>query len=44
VNSLGECTPIHLPAEDVARALPGEWAGTAAEAGWGTWCVLRRGA
>jgi len=44
VNSLGECTPIHLPAEDVARALPGEWTGTAAEAGWGTWCVLRRAA
>ena len=42
VNSLGDATPIHLSAEDVARALPGAWSGTAADAGWGTWCVLRR--
>ena len=42
VNSLGECTPIHLPAADVASALPGRWIGLASEAGWGTWCVLRR--
>lgn len=42
VNSLGECTPIHLTAEDVERALPGHWEGVAAEAGWGTWCVLTR--
>jgi ubiquinone/menaquinone biosynthesis C-methylase UbiE len=42
VNSLGDKTPIHLPAEDVDRAMPGTWAGVAAEAGWGTWCVLRR--
>ncbi len=42
VNSLGDATPIHLPAEDVASALPGKWTGSASEAGWGTWCVLRR--
>jgi hypothetical protein len=45
VNSLGDRTPIHLPAEDVEKALPGDWDGVAAEAAWGTWCVLhRRGA
>lgn len=44
VNSLGDRTPIHLPADDVARSLPGEWEGVASEAGWGTWCVLRRAA
>ena len=42
VNSRGAQTPIHLCAEDVARALPGSWAGCAAQAGQGSWCVLRR--
>ena len=42
VNTLGDRTPIHLPAADVDRALPGDWTGTASEAAWGTWCVLRR--
>jgi SAM-dependent methyltransferase len=42
VNSLAERTPIYLPADDVARALPGEWSGTASRAGGGSWCVLRR--
>ena len=42
VNSLGDRTPIHLPADDVAKALPGDWEGIASEAGWGTWCTLRR--
>ena len=42
VNSLGDRTPIHLSAPDVAKAMPGSWDGVAAEAGWGTWCVLRR--
>lgn len=42
VNSLGDATPIHLSAADVAKALPGNWDGPASEAGWGTWCVLRR--
>ena len=41
VNSLGNRTPIHLSAEDVEKALPGNWAGVAADAGWGTWCTLR---
>jgi len=42
VNSLGDRTPIHLPASDVVEALPGEWLGVAADAGWGTWVTLRR--
>jgi SAM-dependent methyltransferase len=42
VNTAGDRTPIHLPADDVERALPGRWRGTASEAGWGTWAVLRR--
>ena len=43
VNSLAERTPIHLPADDVARA-PCPAAGTvsASRAGGGSWCVLRR--
>jgi SAM-dependent methyltransferase len=43
VNTLGPDTPIYLPADDVAAALPGEWDGVASEAGEGTWCVLHRG-
>lgn len=42
VCSLGDRTPIYLPPDDVEQALPGEWDGVAAEAGWGTWAVLRR--
>lgn len=42
VNSLGDATPIHLSAAEVAHALPGRWAGVASEAGWGTWCALGR--
>ncbi len=42
VNTLGDRTPIHLPADDVLAALPGDWEGVASEAGWGTWAVLRR--
>ena len=42
VNSLGDRTPIHLPPEDVAKALPGHWEGVSAEAAWGLWCTLRR--
>ncbi len=42
VNSLGDATPIHLSAADVAKALPGRWHGVASEAGWGTWCALQR--
>jgi hypothetical protein len=42
VNSSGGETPIHLPPEDVAEALPGRWSGVTARAGVGIWCVLRR--
>ncbi len=41
-NTLGVRTPIHLPAAQVAEALPGQWGGVASEALWATWCVLRR--
>lgn len=37
VNSRGAATPIGLPATDVDQALPGDWAGVASAAGWGTW-------
>ena len=39
VNSRGAATPIGLPSNDVDQALPGEWAGVASSAGWGTWSV-----
>lgn len=39
VNSRGAATPIGLPSSDVDQALPGEWAGVASSAGWGTWSV-----
>ncbi|HEX2850565.1 MAG TPA: class I SAM-dependent methyltransferase [Acidimicrobiales bacterium] len=42
VNTLGDRTPIHLPAEAVDRALGGGWEGVGAEAGWGTWAVFRK--
>jgi SAM-dependent methyltransferase len=42
VNTSGDRTPIHLDAEDVNRALGPAWHGAAAEAGWGTWAVVRR--
>ncbi len=42
VNTLGDQTPIHLPADDVIAALPGEWCGVASRAGIGTWAVVRR--
>jgi hypothetical protein len=41
INSLGDATPIHLAPDEVERALPGEWDGVYADAGWGTWTVLR---
>ncbi len=43
VNTLGDQTPIHLPAADVARALPGDWTGVTARAGMGFWVALTRG-
>ncbi len=42
VNTLGDQTPIHLPASDVQLALPGEWAGKTANSGMGFWAVLSR--
>ncbi len=42
VNTLGDQTPIHLPADEVAAALPGEWIGTTSRAGTGLWAALRR--
>jgi SAM-dependent methyltransferase len=42
VNSSGEETPIHLPADEVAAVLPDDWDGVASRAGAGTWSVLRR--
>jgi SAM-dependent methyltransferase len=44
VNSRGSGTPIHLPIEDVADALPGDWSGAASAAGEGTWGVVVRDA
>ena len=42
VNSLGDATPIHLPTDDVVRAMPGQWRAVTSEAGWGVWAVLHR--
>ncbi len=42
VNTSGESTPIHLPAQDVEAALPGAWDGVASRAGAATWAVLWR--
>lgn len=42
VNSLGDQTPIHLPPDDVAMALPGEWRGRTAVAGTGFWASFTR--
>jgi len=42
VNTLGDQTPIHLPASDVLEALPGDWTGCTADAGTGFWLVARR--
>lgn len=42
VNTSGDQTPIHLPADEVEEALPGAWEGIAADAGAGMWAVLRR--
>jgi hypothetical protein len=44
VNSSGERTPIYLSPDDLLKALPGDWNGTASRAGEGHWCVLRRSA
>ncbi len=42
VNTLGDQTPIHLPAADVVEALPGEWTARTARAGTGFWLAATR--
>ena len=42
VSSRGAGTPIYLPAEDVVAALGPGWNAVAADAGWGSWAVVRR--
>ncbi len=42
VSTSGDATPIYLPPADVLKALPGEWSGMSAQAGWGTWLTARR--
>ncbi|NND75182.1 MAG: class I SAM-dependent methyltransferase [Ilumatobacter sp.] len=42
VNTMGDQTPIHLPADDVLVALPGSWHGRTAQAGTGFWLTARR--
>lgn len=42
VNTLGDQTPIHLPADDVLEALPGDWSGRTARAGTGFWLSAQR--
>lgn len=42
VNSSGDETPIHLPADEVVMALPGRWTGVTSSAGAGIWAVVRR--
>lgn len=42
INTFGENTPIHLTAEEVHDAMPGDWKVTHSRAGTGTWAVARR--
>ena len=42
VSSLGDRTPIYLSPVEVEAALPGSWSGVCADAGWGSWLVVRR--
>ena len=42
VNTLGDQTPIHLPADDVIAALPGTWSGRTGRAGTGFWLTASR--
>ncbi|WP_050811319.1 class I SAM-dependent methyltransferase [Streptomyces griseoaurantiacus] len=42
INQLGQDGPLYLSAEEVKAALPGRWTAIEAEAGWGTWALLRR--
>lgn len=40
VNSIGERTPIHLSAEQVAAAMGEDCTTVASRAGWGTWAIV----
>jgi SAM-dependent methyltransferase len=42
VSTNGDATPIYLSPVDVLKALPGNWDGVSAQAGWGTWLTARR--
>jgi SAM-dependent methyltransferase len=42
VSSLGDRTPIYLPASEVLAALGDGWSATASQCGEATWCVARR--
>lgn len=42
VSTNGDATPIYLSGADVLDALPGEWDGITAAAGWGTWTTASR--
>ncbi len=42
VNSSGSGTPIYLPVDDIAVALPGDWDGVTSRAGAGIWAVMSR--
>jgi SAM-dependent methyltransferase len=42
VSTNGDATPIYLAPADVVDALPDEWDGVTADAGWGTWTTARR--
>lgn len=42
VSSIGERTPIHLPAEAVAESLGDGYDVVASRCGWGTWAVAHR--
>ncbi|MET7912502.1 methyltransferase domain-containing protein [Streptomyces avermitilis] len=42
INQLGQDGPLYLSSEDVTAALPGHWTAIEAEAGWGTWALMRR--
>lgn len=42
INTLGDQTPIHLPANEVGAAMPGDWSGLTARSGSGFWATLSR--
>ncbi|MEO0492421.1 MAG: class I SAM-dependent methyltransferase [Actinomycetota bacterium] len=42
INTMGHETPIHLPADAVVEALPGQWHARAGRAGTGTWAAVTR--